>query len=375
MQKLITIFITTLSLLLVLTACANQPAAPGLPSASEPAIEQTQEPETPRDKPPEERAETVEVPEISAGFIVVDQAGREVYIAGPVERLVSGFFISTSACVALGLTDRMVGVESRVYDRPLFVKAAPELLDLPDVGTARNFNLETAAALEPDLVILPLRLLESGEILTDLGIPVIMVNPESHSELVEMIELIGKATGTEGRAQQLINHYRSELEAIAALVTTVEERPTVLMGGNSSYLTAAPLDMYQSSIIYTAGGTNAAYSLEGQFWTEISYEQYLYFNPQIIIIPSEAVYSAEDILNNPQLAYVDAVINGRVYQMPANFEAWDAPTPSGILGVRWLLHVMHPELYSFEELQENVVAFYMEFYGLELEIYVERVHA
>ena len=357
-------FVPAMFVILLLAACATaQPTAP-IPAPEEPIAAA----EAPIGETLVESEEAISEPEeVPAGFTVTDQAGREVYIAAPVERLVSGFFVSTSACIALGITDMLVGVESRVYDRPLFVKAAPELLDLPDVGTARNFNLETAAALEPDLVILPLRLLESGEILTGLGIAVIMVNPESHYELVEMIELIGKATGAQERAERLVSHYRSELEAIAALVEAVEIRPTVLMGGNSSHLTAAPLEMYQSSIIYSAGGTNAAFSLGGQFWTEISYEQYLYFNPDIIIIPSEAVYGVDDILGNPQLQAVEAVVNGRVYQMPTGFEAWDAPVPSGILGVRWMLHIMHPELFSFEELYENVAAFYLEFYGIEID--------
>ena len=357
-------FLALIAIIALAACAAAQPAAP-IPAPAD-ALLQEELPgeEATLELPGEAPPATQEAP---PGFTVIDQAGREVYIAAPIERLVSGFFVSTSACIALGITDMMVGVNSRVYDRPLFVKAAPELLDLPDVGTARNFNLETAAALEPDLVILPLRLLESGEILAELGITVIMVNPESHDELVEMIELIGKATGATERAERLVNHYRSELLAIAALVESVETRPTVLMGGNSSHLTAAPLEMYQSSIIYSAGGTNAAHSLDGQFWTEISYEQYLYFNPSVIIIPSEAVYGVDDILGNPQLQAVDAVVSGRVYQMPRGFEAWDAPVPSGILGVRWLLHVLHPELFSFEELFENAAAFYLEFYGIEID--------
>ena len=53
-------------------------------------------------------------------------------------------------------------------------------------------NLEAIAKLEPDLVLLPMKLKDNIDALTDLGISVLVVNPESHEELVEMLELIVK---------------------------------------------------------------------------------------------------------------------------------------------------------------------------------------
>jgi len=360
--------------ILLLTACAGQTGnvTPAVDTAQATQTEDaTQEPQINAE---ENIAESdSEVPAIIeetpvGGFIVTDQAGREVYINSPVERLASGFFISTSAIIALDLTDRLVSVESRVEDRPLFVMSAPELLELPSTGTARDFSLEAAAAVEPDLAILPLRLTDEAEILTALGIPVILVHPESHEELVEMIELIAKATGTEERARQLLDHYETQRENITNKLRDVTNLPVVYMGGNSSYLTTAPRDMYQASLIQAAGGINAAHGIEGRFWTDISYEEFIALNPEIIVIPSEAAYSRYDILENPILAYIDAVANGRVYAMPDAFEAWDAPVPSGILGLSWMLHVLHPDLYSLEELQTDAAAFYREFYGIEIDI-------
>ena len=47
--------------------------------------------------------------------------------------------------------------------RPIYAMSAPELLALPDVGTAKEFNMEGCIALEPDLVILPARLRDSAD--------------------------------------------------------------------------------------------------------------------------------------------------------------------------------------------------------------------
>ena len=89
---------------------------------------------------------------------VIDQAGREVTIEQKPTRLVSGYYISSSLLIALGLDDDMVGIEAKAGKRAIYRLSAPELIDLPSVGSAKEFDLEGCAALEPDLVILPLKL-------------------------------------------------------------------------------------------------------------------------------------------------------------------------------------------------------------------------
>ena len=128
-----------------------------------------------------------------------------------------------------------------------------------------------------------------------------------------------------------------------------------------------PNAMYQGSLIQLAGGQNAAGELEGDYWTEISYESLLAMAPEVIILPSAASYTVEDILNDAQLAGVPAVEEGRVYQMPGQVEEWDSPVHSGILGALWLTSTLHPESYSQEEFVADAQDFYREFYGFELD--------
>lgn len=130
---------------------------------------------------------------------------------------------------------------------------------------------------------------------------------------------------------------------------TDEQKPVVYIGSTSDILRTAPKEMYQASLITTAGGKNAGDALEGTSWTDIDNETFLTMNPDVIVIPTDnfAVsspdYTAEDVLNNATFADVTAVKNGAVYQMPVGFEAWDSPVPSGILGTLWMLHTLHPE--------------------------------
>ena len=63
-----------------------------------------------------------------------------------------------------------------------------------------------------DLVLLPMKLKDNIDALTDLGISVLVVNPESHEELVEMLELIGKATGKQNQAKELTDYYEKQIK-------------------------------------------------------------------------------------------------------------------------------------------------------------------
>ena len=208
-------------------------------------------------------------------IVLTDQAGREVVLEGPAQSIVSCYYISTYAAIALGAEDRVAGLEKKADTRPIYQMAAPELLEKPQVGTMKELDVEAvAAALEPELVIMPQALADYADTLAQLGIPVLVVNPESHEALVEMLQLMGTALGLEDRAEALTSYYQEQLDRMAEL-TQDTEAPVVYMGSNSSFLATAPASMYQSTLVRQAGGVNAGDSLEGDYWTEVSYEDVL----------------------------------------------------------------------------------------------------
>lgn len=305
---------------------------------------------------------------------VKDMAGREVTLEKQPERIVSGYYISSSACIALGLTDKMVGIEDKSAKRPIYKLAAPALIDLPNVGSAKAFDLEACIATEPDLVILPMKQKDTAQTLQEMGIATLLVLPESHEQLIEMFTLIGTATNTVKQAEKLISYYNTKLSAVTGLTRDIpdDEKPVVYLGSTSDILRTAPREMYQASLITTAGGKNAGDVLEGSSWTDIDNETFLTMNPDIIVIPTDnfAVsspdYTAEDVMNNPTFSDVTAVKNSAVYQMPVGYEAWDSPVPSGILGTLWMLKTLHPELYPAEQFAADVNEFYTVFYGFSV---------
>lgn len=293
---------------------------------------------------------------------VTDQAGRDVTISRRPQRIASGYYVSTSLLLALGCQDRLAGIEAKAKDRNIYALAAPEIINLPNMGSAKDFNLEACIALKPDLVILPKKLQEPAQTLEELGIPVLLVNPESDVLLQEAISLIASAVGEEAKGRALLDYYDEAEEKLTA-GTKKTDLPSVYLAGNSDMLRTCPGGMYQNTLIRSAGGKNVAEAIKGDSWVGISYEQLLAWNPDYIIIAAEASYTAEDLQSVPELASLKAVTEDHVLTMPSDFEAWDSPVPSGILGKLWIFAALHPENYSLETLREDVADFYDRFYG------------
>ncbi len=348
MKKWISLFLV-LALLLSLTGCAASAPAETIPATE--AATPTEDPTT---------------APVSTAITLTDQAGREVTLEQEAQTIVSCYYITTYACMALGVSDRIVGLEKKADSRPIYHMAAPALLDLPNVGSLKEFNVEAAAALKPDLVLMPKKLRDHAQTLTDLGIAVLVVDPETQEGLEEMLALIGKACGVEEKAEALLNYYDTQV-AQAASLTAGADMPRVYLASNSSYLETAPAAMYQSDLITLAGGSNVAAALEGDYWSEVSYETILTWNPDVIVIPCGASYTWEELLADENLADVTAVQKGAVYQMPQQIEEWDSPVPSGILGILWMTSVLHEDVYPFETFQSDVVSYYKNFYGFTID--------
>lgn len=298
---------------------------------------------------------------------VTDQAGREVVIEKEPETIVSGYYIATSMLIALGQEEKMVGVENNPEKRPVYALSAPEILELPGMGTVKEFDLETCAKLQPDLVVLPMKLKEMTESLDQLGIPVVIVNPETQELFEETITLLGTAVGNTERAQELLSFVDGHLSEMEDAVKDAE-RPRVYLSGNSSFLLTAGPAMYQNSLIVNAGGENVANDLTDTYWAEISYEQLLAWDPEYIILASGASYTVEDVLADENLKNCQAVKAGQVYQMPDEIECFDSPVPASVLGNLWLASILHPDEYPSTEYEQAQKEFYETFYGFTPEL-------
>lgn len=372
MKKMTALLMMILLLILVVSCTNNETVEDSQVGTNETVTDNEEVVET--EEPLEETQEIEEA--VAEEIRVTDVQGNEVVLEKPAERIVSGYYISSSTLIALGLEDKMVGVEMGTEKRPIYQLAAPELIEgATNVGSAKEFDVEATISTNPDLVILPQRASEHAATLNEVGIKTFIVNPETQEDLEQMILNLGTLTGSEERALALVSRIQDintlAMDKVSSL--TDEDTPVVYITNPGSYLQTAPKDMYQAELIEHAGGRNAGNNLDGDYWVEVSYEQILEMNPEIILIPTnnmangQADFSIDELKQDAQMAQVQAVLNDAIYHFPIGLEAWDSPVPSGALGTLWTLHTLHPEIYSLEELLEVAQGFYHEFYDFELD--------
>ena len=354
-KRLFSLAVLAALLLQLLSGCAA-----GVQESAPPSAEPTQPPAT---QPVETKP--AETEPAQGPVTVTDQAGREVTLEKPAEKIVSCYYLVTASLLTLGQKDKIVGIELKANSRELYKLAAPEFLELPGVGSGKETNLEAIAALEPDLVLLPKKQLEAAETLAGLGIPTAVVEPETYEAFNGLIEMLGELCGCGDKAAELTAYYDGVVQHVTAL-TAEAEKPSVYLCGEASWLRACAGGMYQRELIEMAGGACVSAELPGAKWADISAEQLAAWNPEVIFSVSYAEYTLDDIRNDAALSGLKAVAEDKLYTVPSEIEAWDYPQPSSILGLLWMAHILHPELVSEEEYVKEAQQFYQTYFGLEV---------
>lgn len=306
--------------------------------------------------------ETSQSYDVKYPVTIIDAAGRNVVIEKEPQKIISGYYISTSMLIALGQDSKLVGVEAKADSRNIYYLASPQILNLPSVGTAKSFDIELSLSLNPDLVILPIKLVEYANTLQKVGINVITVNPETEDDILDTVLILGKACGTE-KGTDIVKSYNDIKNEIKNALKEISPL-RIYMAGNSSYLKTAGKNMYQNVFIENAGGINVASEIDDNYWAEISYEQLLKFDPDAIVMASNSEYKEKDIVSDSILSNMRCIKNGNVISIPSDIESWDSPVPGSILGCCYVASCLYPNLYSKEKYMENVKEFYGTFYNI-----------
>ncbi|MDQ0149441.1 ABC transporter substrate-binding protein [Eubacterium multiforme] len=297
---------------------------------------------------------------------VEDQLGRKVKVKSDAKRIISSYYISTSILVSLGAQDQVVGIEGKAKTRELYKKAAKEFLKLPAVGSGKEINVEECMKLKPDVVIIPTRLKRFIPQFEKLNIPVIAIEPETLDAFNKSVELIGKVSGKEARSKELLKYYDDTLNRVKDMTKDIKSKPKVYVGGSNNILRTCTSKMYQNYMIDIAGGKNVTENINEGYWTNISAEQLIKYNPDVIYIVGYAKYTVKDVLNDSRLKGVKAIKDKKVYVFPSKLEPWDYPTPSSILGILWIVNNLHSDKLSTEQFEKDAKEFYKKFYNIDV---------
>ncbi|MGB9757949.1 MAG: ABC transporter substrate-binding protein [Candidatus Bipolaricaulaceae bacterium] len=303
----------------------------------------------------------------AAQVTVVDQAGREVLVPPHPARIASAFGVATPYlyCFVGGekiVAARYLGLPDHPLSREVMSRIDPAYAEKALGG---EVTAEELLAKGAELVFAGLKHRDLAKVLGEIGIPTILIGPETFAAVREATLIIGQALGEEERAQKLVAFYQEILDGVAAATREIppEARPKVLVLGTSA-LRVASGEMYQSRMVELAGGISVTQGLPGS-WQNVNIEQVLIWNPDVIIIVPYSPVEPADLLRDQIWAAVEAVKTGRVYKMPQLLFAWDTPIPESILGILWMAALFHPGRVPLD-FEETIRAFYQEFYRCTL---------
>jgi iron complex transport system substrate-binding protein len=247
----------------------------------------------------------------------------------------------TEILYAVGAFDRVVAVSD-------YCTYPPAVKNLPRVGGWETSNIEKIAALRPDLVILTeAQNMFLGDKLQQLGMRTLVIPSQTVADIFTAIGEIGRVTGTEARASEIVRQTRATIERVRS-VTTKLGKPGVLFvvdrtPGTLRDLTAVAQGSFLSELVDIAGGRLiSAPSKIG--YVKLSKELIVSLNPDIIV--DLVHWYKGELSEDLKLVWRDlpelrAVQTGRVYPVHDEF----IPHASQFVAetAQLLLKLIHPE--------------------------------
>lgn len=316
---------------------------------------------------------------------VTDQLGRQVTLPDHVNRVVVLQHQTLNLLVQLNAQDDIVGVMSSWKKQlgPQFARFMPKITTLPMPGDLTQANIESLLALHPQVVFVanyaPTEMIQQ---IQNAGIPVVAIslradaageknkmNPAMANEeqayndgLKQGIRLIGDVVERPKEAEALIDYtFRARANANAAVADIPEDKKVRVYMANPD-LNTYGAGKYTGLMMQHAGALNvAAATVKGA--RQVSLEQVLQWNPQVIFVQDRYPQVLKAIESDPQWQTIDAVKHHRVWLMPEYAKAWGYPMPEAMaIGELWMAKKLYPERYKNINVDAQAQDYYQHFY-------------
>jgi len=204
-----------------------------------------------------------------------DDAGTQVTLAAPAQRIVSLAPHATELLFAAGAGTNVVGVVAW-SDFPAAANT------IPRVGDAIGLDLERIVSLRPDLIVTwPWTAPAQVEQLRARGIPVYMVDAKSIGGIADNVERLATLAGTSARAAPALADWRRRLHVLESRpAPALPWRVFYQLGGAPMFTVGAPQLITQA--IRVCGGRNVFGALAAPA-PSIDVEAVVAARPQVII--------------------------------------------------------------------------------------------
>ena len=243
----------------------------------------------------------------------------------------------------VGVTDVCVFPEQILLDR----KAGKVKV----IGAFAKPDLEQIASLHPSL-ILTSTTFQTGlaEALRQKGYKVLHFEPHSLDDVIDQVNVIGRAVGKPREAMQFTAEMRRQLAVIRSRSHSLP-RVKLYMEINHEGAWTAGSGSPIEDMIEAAGGENIFADHQGVFVT--SNDEIVRRNPDVILSPIwlnakvggvDGIIPLASIFSRPGFSTVTAVQNSRVMYYDSALMKHEGPRE--VLGIRKLARLLHPDVFE-----------------------------
>ena len=307
--------------------------------------------------------------------IITDSAGREVEIPSEITKIAPSGPLAQIVLYTVS-PDKLAGLAAD------FSNEAKQYIDemywgLPKFGQFygknASLNMEALIAEAPDVIIdigeAKKTVKEDMDALQEqLNIPVIFVEATLPT-MADAYEMLGDITGEKEQAGKLADYCRAEIgkaDQNAAAIADAD-RKSVYFGLGEDGLHTNAKGSIHADVIDRIGAVNAAdvEAVSSGGGSEVSFEQVLLWNPDLIIVDSQKLY--DTLTADPMWQELDAVKNGKIFKIPTAPYSFMSSPPSvnRMIGIEWLGSLVYPEIYT-SDIREEVKNFYQLFYHIDV---------
>ena len=253
-----------------------------------------------------------EQPADETKIVVTDDAGREVSLSGPAQRIVSLMPTVTDLIVAMGQADRLIARTDYDVD--------PRIRHLPSIGGGLTPSVEWIAAQHPDLVVAwPDNASRSLVAKIDaVGVPVYGARTDTIANTLTIIRNLGTLMDARASADSLEQSITSALDSVR-ISARGKKRVRVAYVLAVDPPTVAGPGTFINELIAIAGGENAFGDLR-QPYAEINIEEIIARNPHVIVFAREGSGDAQRALASlPGWRDLESVRSGRVHRVSPDY--------------------------------------------------------
>lgn len=299
----------------------------------------------------------------------MDAAERRVKIPARVERIYAAGPPASILVFAVA-PDKLIGWTSawREAERAFIAR---RYADLPTLGrlTGRGTtaNVEVVLQAKPDFIIdygtvSPTITSLADRVQHQTGIPYVLLDGD-FDRMAEAILQVGRIANEELRATALARYAEETVSDIARRVKEIPTklRPRVYYGRGPQGLNTGLAGSINVESIEQLGAINVAAELGRGGLVQVSIEQVLRWNPDVVITIDPNFYAAAR--RHPLWRELPAIRAGRVHLAPNVPFGWIdfPPSINRLIGLRWLARILYPQAFP-EDLRPIVRDFYTRCY-------------